>query len=838
MKRQTRAIGGGVAVTVALTLAPLAASAGGSMGAEAATAAATSITLDPAKLGNVINPDLFGVNHRYGYEGFGMWDPATQQPYPAFTQQVSDADFGAIRYPGGTIANRFDWKASIGPLAQRKPSPHGGTIGEPLTADFGPDEYGRFLEQTGAVGSIVVNFGTANAADAADWVEYMTAPVGANPRGGTAWADVRAANGHPAPYDIPYWEVGNEPNFTQQSYWRAGTSTLSPAQLYADGGSTQFTKQRAARDGDYRTSAAVSTGAAGQQFLVQYAPVTAGSATVYVGSTAWQRVSSLSGAGANPVYVLDDATGRITFGDGTNGGIPTSGSVVSISYTSGPHDGFVDFYREMKEADPSAKVCLGASDTAYIDAMGANGVYDCAVFHSYVTSSTVPGGTPTSDFRSRFLSKPDDMVYYINRAAQYIQTVRGTAPGEVPIVVTEYGHLGDSNANPSDAPHYHRSLDEGLYDAEFLRNLIQLGTVPLAMRHALVDYQFADAPAGSLNVGTPDDGMIGGPGPDTVPQGQALVYQLFGPMHGQQTVGTTVAGSPVIAASGGDSMSALTALASTDQQGNIVLLVINRSADQDIAADVLPKGYVHSADATVRVVNGDGPAAYNTPEDRDAVALTESVRSVGTGNFTHTFPAHSVTSIALSHPAQVLFGDDYGADTIGQPPAGYTVSGPIGAASVTSDVGGDKVLTLQRTAPGSQLISAVRPMAATSDDLEFFARVRAAQANAALGLQLLDGSGQPVARVSLAANGRLSYTTGSVFVDTPTTYPTGAWVDLDIRVDAATGTYRLGVNGATIVDNATLERPLASAAQVRAQIPTTSASPSRFDIDQMWSFRP
>src|SRR5690606_26762999 len=37
---------------------------------------------------------------------------------------------------------------------------------------------------------------------------------GSNPGGGTDWAAVRAKNGHPEPYNIRYWEFGNEPHFT------------------------------------------------------------------------------------------------------------------------------------------------------------------------------------------------------------------------------------------------------------------------------------------------------------------------------------------------------------------------------------------------------------------------------------------------------------------------------------------------------------------------------------------------------------------------------------------------------------------------------------------------
>ena len=49
-------------------------------------------------------------------------------------------------------------------------------------------------------------------ADAADLVEYCNAPNnGSNPNGGTDWAAVRAQNGHPQPYGVRLFEIGNEP---------------------------------------------------------------------------------------------------------------------------------------------------------------------------------------------------------------------------------------------------------------------------------------------------------------------------------------------------------------------------------------------------------------------------------------------------------------------------------------------------------------------------------------------------------------------------------------------------------------------------------------------------
>jgi len=209
----------------------------------------TEVVVDPTDRLEAISPLLYGVNHRYAYNGYGMWDPEEQRVYPEFAQRVKDAGLSAIRFPGGTIANLYHWKRAIGPVEERELNIHGGSR-EPLTNEFGPDEFGSFIEEVGAVGTMTVNFATGDAEEAADWVEYMTSPVGSsNPRGGTAWAEVRAANGHPEPYTIPYWDIANEPSFGGQGYWMLGKRPPNTGlhELYAFGGFTSFTSHNAVR---------------------------------------------------------------------------------------------------------------------------------------------------------------------------------------------------------------------------------------------------------------------------------------------------------------------------------------------------------------------------------------------------------------------------------------------------------------------------------------------------------------------------------------------------------------------------------------------------------------
>src|SRR5206468_11934928 len=77
---------------------------------------------------------------------------------------------------------------------------------EPEPSDLGTDEFIEFCRELGAEPSITVNVEGrgATAAEAAAWVEYCNGPASSK------YGAMRAAGGHPEPYAVKYWEVGNE----------------------------------------------------------------------------------------------------------------------------------------------------------------------------------------------------------------------------------------------------------------------------------------------------------------------------------------------------------------------------------------------------------------------------------------------------------------------------------------------------------------------------------------------------------------------------------------------------------------------------------------------------
>jgi alpha-N-arabinofuranosidase len=83
---------------------------------------------------------------------------------------------------------------------------------------FGLPEYLAYCAAVGANPVITIATSVGNPNDAADLVEYLNAPANnSNPNGGTDWAALRSADGHTAPWNVVWFEYGNEEFNTPRS---------------------------------------------------------------------------------------------------------------------------------------------------------------------------------------------------------------------------------------------------------------------------------------------------------------------------------------------------------------------------------------------------------------------------------------------------------------------------------------------------------------------------------------------------------------------------------------------------------------------------------------------
>jgi alpha-L-arabinofuranosidase len=125
-----------------------------------------------------------------------------------------------VRFPGGCwvegddLAHMYHWKNTVGDVAHRQPlwniwqywATHG----------LGYHEYLQLSEDLGAEPLFCINVGMSHrenvpldqmgpwVQDALDALEYANGPTN------TIWGSLRAKNGHPAPFNLKYLEIGNE----------------------------------------------------------------------------------------------------------------------------------------------------------------------------------------------------------------------------------------------------------------------------------------------------------------------------------------------------------------------------------------------------------------------------------------------------------------------------------------------------------------------------------------------------------------------------------------------------------------------------------------------------
>jgi len=108
-----------------------------------------------------------------------------------------------IRWPGGWFVSDYHWQDGIGPVDKRPARLNRAWLGY-TTNDVGIDEFVALCRKLNAEPYVCVNVGTGTPEEAAVLVEY------ANGASDTRWGRVRAENGHPEPYHIKAWNVGNE----------------------------------------------------------------------------------------------------------------------------------------------------------------------------------------------------------------------------------------------------------------------------------------------------------------------------------------------------------------------------------------------------------------------------------------------------------------------------------------------------------------------------------------------------------------------------------------------------------------------------------------------------
>ncbi|MBM3888542.1 MAG: alpha-L-arabinofuranosidase, partial [Verrucomicrobia bacterium] len=125
-----------------------------------------------------------------------------------------------VRFPGGCwveghdMPKMYQWKKTVGDIAHRTPLWNIWQYN--ATHGLGYHEYLQLSEDLGAEPLFCINVGMSHrevvpmdqmgqwVQDALDAIEYANGPTN------TVWGGLRAKNGHPAPFNMKYMEIGNE----------------------------------------------------------------------------------------------------------------------------------------------------------------------------------------------------------------------------------------------------------------------------------------------------------------------------------------------------------------------------------------------------------------------------------------------------------------------------------------------------------------------------------------------------------------------------------------------------------------------------------------------------
>ncbi len=171
-----------------------------------------ALSVDASKPGAKIDRNIFGQFAEHLGHGIyeGVWVgtdssiPNTRGIRNDVAAALKAIKVPNVRWPGGCFADEYHWRNGIGPADKRTVTlnPNWGGVIEPNS--FGTHEFMDFVDQIGADAYVSVNVGSGTPREASEWLEYMTT---AQP---TTLEKERAANGHPAPYRVPYLGIGNE----------------------------------------------------------------------------------------------------------------------------------------------------------------------------------------------------------------------------------------------------------------------------------------------------------------------------------------------------------------------------------------------------------------------------------------------------------------------------------------------------------------------------------------------------------------------------------------------------------------------------------------------------
>ncbi len=128
-------------------------------------------------------------------------------------ERIKELGIRLLRWPGGNFAGEYNWKDGLLPRNMRAPfqsylmletQPH--TSGYDFH-EINTDDFIALCREIGAEPFITLNPTWNTPEESSEWVEYC------NGSADTPYGALRAERGHPEPYNVRFWSLGNEAGY-------------------------------------------------------------------------------------------------------------------------------------------------------------------------------------------------------------------------------------------------------------------------------------------------------------------------------------------------------------------------------------------------------------------------------------------------------------------------------------------------------------------------------------------------------------------------------------------------------------------------------------------------
>ena len=174
--------------------------------------AQVQIKLDASSAKTTIDKHIYGhFSEHLGrciYDGFWVSDtmkvPKKDRIRLDVVEALKKIQIPNLRWPGGCFADEYHWRDGIG-LRNKRPkmvnTNWGGVVED---NSFGTHEFLELCSLLKTEPYIAGNVGSGTIDEMSKWIEYL------NFDGESPMANLRKQNGHPKPFNVKYWGVGNE----------------------------------------------------------------------------------------------------------------------------------------------------------------------------------------------------------------------------------------------------------------------------------------------------------------------------------------------------------------------------------------------------------------------------------------------------------------------------------------------------------------------------------------------------------------------------------------------------------------------------------------------------